>query len=234
MNVEKNIVNVEKNIEQILLAIFLIYFFAIGGNSLSEIFGCSFKRFLKQKDSMVMKHILTFWLIYITTYILGWYSLSSFTKSIYSKSFGNSSCNGNSSSNLSIKEKRIKIISYLLDCFINSILIYVVLVLTTKSTIKYVVFACISAICLILCRLLNNTAMLHNGINEKNWYDRTDFDNHKKLRNSLIISNIITIIFFGLLIGLLISNYFYYKKQKLDHKKNWSLFKFWFGSECNI
>ena len=207
-----------------LLALFFIYLVMMSGN-INNLLNCNVQRLLK--DSLITQHILVFFSIFIFTFILGWFLPSALIVGNYEQ-----------------VEQRDKIHvnhdnDYIYSSFMYSLYIYAFFILSTKQSKTFIISFLFLLILLIFfylyyVKILDSSNITRNSI--------TDFfiskerlqslTNHSNVDKLFLLHNGISLGHVAIAINIIFGVYYYYLKQKNDHK-NWSWITFIFGvNEC--
>ena len=203
-----------------LLALFFIYLVMMSGN-INNLLNCNVQRLLK--DSLITQHILVFFSIFIFTFILGWFLPSALIVGNYEQ-----------------VEQRDKIHvnhdnDYIYSSFMYSLYIYAFFILSTKQSKTFIISFLFLLLLLIFfylyyVKILDSSNITRNSI--------TDFfiskerlqslTNHSNVDKIFLLHNGISLGHIAIVINIIFGVYYYYLKQKNDHK-NWSWIKFIFG-----
>ena len=207
-----------------LLALFFIYLVMMSGN-INNLLNCNVQRLLK--DSLITQHILVFFSIFIFTFILGWFLPSALIVGNYEQ-----------------VEQRDKIHvnhdnDYIYSSFMYSLYIYAFFILSTKQSKTFIISFLFLLLLLIFfylyyVKILDSSNITRNSI--------TDFfiskerlqslTNHSNVDKLFLLHNGISLGHVAIAINIIFGVYYYYLKQKNDHK-NWSWITFIFGvNEC--
>ena len=207
-----------------LLPIFFLYFILLSGYC-SELLNCSLQKYMD--NNIFFRHLLIFLSIYIFTFVLNWYTFDSLQIQHVTKKSDDEE-NNDSEKEIITKEINFK---KLLDWFTQSSLIYLIFLVTTKSEVKqFLLFFLIVLICITFQLILKSiSSEEYSELNKKIFLRNDDYNGSNK-KNVILLHNItnvgyltsFAIIFHGL--------YEYYKRQRKDHRKNWSTLKFIFGT----
>ena len=210
-----------------ILGLFFLYLVMMGGN-IHSLLNCGLQKLLN--ENILLLHIIVFISIFIFTFILNWYTPSSL---ILKENFENNDSKNN---------QKFK---YIINSFYNSLIIYLIFVLSTKQEHIYMYFSLIILIVIIgvfiiykieydILNLESNdlkNILFLNKDKLKEILEKKDKKfNDSTIHNFVYIYNILICLYYVLIINMLIGVYVYYNRQSLNHAKNWSWFKFIFGS----
>ena len=210
-----------------LLGLFFLYLVLMSSN-INSLLGCNVQRLLT--GSVLIKHILVFLSIFLFTFILNWFTPSSLKVQYKGEKHISS-----------VKEKPRTDehkYSYLQESLGYSLFIYALFLLSTKQVnITMIIFLVLLVVLItsyiIYTRELDELEIPRN--------DLTDiFISYEKLlsvHNGNIdllyyLHNGLSIGFFTMILNLIVGVYYYYLKQRRDHKQ-WSWLTFLLGTkEC--
>lgn len=221
-------------IGRLFIAIFFIYFVLLSGIT-TRVLSCDIQKIMR--DNPLLNHGILFFSVFIFSYILNWYNFYGLgdVDVVWNSDEKHKKQEG--FSNFMNNEK----IQYLKKSFLYSILIYVVFILTTKINGKNLAFFMIIGIIILLLQIFmksyNNVLYLDLEDNHILYVDdkkksnlKEKYKNEKNIDMFINTYNGMTFTYGILLLFLIGSSYSYYKMQKKDHKKSWSLIKFWLGT----
>ena len=220
-------------VNQIILSLFFTYF-VLMMTDIHTILNCSLQRFLK--NNLWIKHFTIFASIFVFTFVLGWYRFDSLVVENYKN-------NNDIKNNNDSKKKQVKT-NILLKYFVNSLIIYVLFIISTKNEGKFLFFFLVISLFLFLLQVhtKNINPEYHKYIYKK-YYINSEMkkkitkelkpknDTQKKNLNKIMIFHNLTFILMVFLIFVLVFGmYSYYKKKKIIFKKDFNFVKFIFGT----
>ena len=216
-----------KMIISTILPIFFLYFVLLSGYC-SELLNCKLQKLM---DSLIFfRHFLIFAAIYIFTFVLNWYTFDSLQIShIETKNYIEDEEEDDEEKVIITKEFNLNM---LLTWFYQSIVIYVIFLITTKVEVfQFMVFFIILIICIILQLILKSitTKKYSEDINKKLFINKSDY-NSDNSKNVITLHNAISYIYLFSILIILHGLYQYYNRQRREHHKNWSIIKFIFGT----
>jgi len=203
-----------------LLGIFFLYVVILTGDS-GKLLNCKVQKIV---NDIYIQHVLLFVSIFLFTFILNWYTPSSLVLSN----------NGNKNTRpIDLKSEKY---DYIYSSFKNSLIIYFIFLLSSKLTpITQCIFFVLLLV-LFITFLFYKIELEDKSLNES---DVNHFFISNEYLNQITMNGNTTELYFlhnGMSIGyvtMLINGIYgvseYYKKQRKDHSKDWSFFKFIFG-----
>ena len=114
----------------------------------------------------------------------------------------------------------------------QSIVIYVIFLITTKVEVfQFMIFFILLIICIILQLILKSiTSKKYSGdINKKIFINKNDY-NSENSESVITLHNATSSIYLFSILVILQGLYQYYTRQRREHRKNWSIIKFIFGT----
>lgn len=217
-------------VNQFFLSLFFLYFVLISAEC-SQLMNCNLQRFINKNTWT--KHLMLLLSIYIFTFILNWYTIESILEENFSNMKPNIKFNDIN------KKKYNNTHQYLVKSFYYSILIYVIFLLSTKNEGIYAFIFLFSSILIVIgtiyCKSINSDIYLELNnkfliLNKtKNRLLEKYKNNTNEVKKIVLLQNIIFVIFVILVLILIFGTFKYYKRQCIEHQKDWSLIKFWFG-----
>ena len=209
-----------------ILPIFFLYFVLLSGYC-SELLNCKLQKLM---DSLIFfRHFLIFAAIYIFTFVLNWYTFDSLQIShIETKNYIEDE-EENEEEVIITKEFNLNM---LLTWFYQSIVIYVIFLITTKVEVfQFMIFFILLIICIILQLILKSiTSKKYSGdINKKIFINKNDY-NSENSESVITLHNATSSIYLFSILVILQGLYQYYTRQRREHRKNWSIIKFIFGT----
>ena len=208
-----------------LLPIFFLYFVLLSGYC-SEVLNCGLQRYMH--NGMFFKHLMIFLSIYIFTFVLNWYTFDSLQIN---------HVNDDSIEQSTHVDKREEIITKeinlykLLNWFIQSLCIYIIFLITTKSEVpEFLIFFTIVVLCIISQFILKSISNKeYSSINNKLFISYNTYNGI----NAKMVNNLHNITTGGYLISIIVilTGFIrYYNRQYKEHKKHWDFTKFIFGT----
>jgi hypothetical protein len=206
-----------------LLGLFFLYLVILSGESSGKLLNCKVQSFVK--SNIYIQHFLFFISIFLFTFILNWYTPSSL---VLSKSY-----------EYNIKKPADLIsnkYSYIFNSFKNSFIIYLVFLLSTKlsSPTQVIFFGLLFLLFIVF--LFYKIELEDKSLNEvsvNNFFISKEYLNQitsgKDITQLYLLHNGLSIGYFTMGINFVYGIFKYYKKQRKDHEKDWSLLKFVFG-----
>ncbi len=224
-------------LSQIFLPLFFIYYFIIA-SSFKDLANCSLQRFIS--ESLILKHITIIISIYVFTFVLFWYSFSSFS-SLKSKLIKESKlCNSENIECFNqIQLERQANHKYFKKTFFLTLIIYITFILSTKNSgIFILIFIILVLVIMIILlylyfnygdifKIYEKYLIINKQV--KNKILKSSNLTESEINQYVLLNNLITILIIIMYICLIIGTYKYYLKQVKDHSNNWSLITFWFG-----
>jgi len=209
-----------------ILPIFFLYFVLLSGYC-SELLNCKLQKLM---DHLILfRHFLIFAAIYIFTFVLNWYTFDSLQIShVHHNDEDESSQHNNP---IITKEFNFKM---LIDWFIQSSIIYVIFLITTKTEVfQFMTFFGFVIIC-IICQLIlkSITSKEYSDIHNLFFINKNDY-NGANAQNAIYLHNTTTSIYIISILVILQGFYQYYIRQRREHRKHWSTMKFIFGTSRN-
>ena len=206
-----------------LIGIFFLYLVILSGEGSGALLNCKLRKIVN--GNMYIQHLLVFLSIFLFTFILNWYTPSSLVL--------NPSVNTEASKVIDNKSKKY---TYIFNSVKYSIFIYIFFLLSTKLTpltqgIFFVLLIVLFIIFIFYKIELEDKGIDHSIVDKyfvTNEYlsQITGNDNVNEL---FLLHNGLSLGYLTILINSVFGVYEYYKKQRKDHGKDWSLLKFVFG-----
>lgn len=216
-----------ETVNKSILGLFFLYLVMVSGN-IHSLLNCGLQKLLQ--ENTLLLHLIVFISIYIFTFILNWYTPSSL---ILKENFKNNDSKNN---------QKFK---YIINSFYNSFIIYLIFLLSTKQEHIYMYFSLIMLIIIIgifIIYKIEYDILNLNSNDLKNIFFLTQDKlkeilqkkdqkfNDSTIQNFVYIYNALICLYHLLILNILIGVYVYYKRQSTYYAKNWSWFKFIFGS----
>jgi len=218
---------------EIFLILFFIYFVLLSGIT-TRVLGCGIQK--KMRNSPIANHLILLFSVFFFTYILNWYNFYGLgdVDTVW-KMDNKHKENFKNYSSLFDNEK----IRYLRIAGFKTLFIYIIFILTTKVSGSFIwIFLIYCAFAIMMQVFLkSHNNILYNYLSKNNIYFVKDIPElNKKFKKEKNIEKFVTLynglsISYAVMLFLLCFNTFkYYLKQKKDHKKNFSIIKFWLGT----
>lgn len=209
-------------VNQSLTGLFFLYFVLMSGE-LTSLLNCGIQRMLKK--SILLKHILVFFSIFVFTFILKWYTLSS----LQTEGFAFTG------------EKY----EYLESSFGYTIIIYAMFLLTSKMETSYLF---VFLILLLLSFLMFLFYKIHANIVKSSLLDQLFFVTNENMKEilddtesvsdantAIMLKNSMAVLYLFMTLIVIIGFMMYLMRQKEEHAHHWSFIKFLFGTNtCNF
>ena len=209
--------NVSETINQSLTGLFFLYFVLMSGE-LTSLLNCGIQRFLK--NSLILKHILIFFSIFIFTFILKWYTLSSL---VVKEGMGDADYN------------------YINKSLFFSCVIYALFLLTSKMETIYLF---IFLILLVISFLMYLFYKLHLGAAKTELLEKSGLFVSAELKNKILdeseserdatiaitLKNTMAVLYLIMILLIIIGFLTYYSRQRQEHAKKWNFITFLFGN----
>lgn len=205
-----------------LIGFFFLYLVILSGEGSGALLNCKLRKIVK--DNIYIQHLLVFLSIFMFTFILNWYTPSSLV------------LNPSAKTSPKVIDNKSEKYTYIFNSFKYSIFIYIFFLLSTKLTaltqgIFFVLLLALFIIFIFYKIEIEDKGIDHSVIDQyfvTNEY-LSEITGNNNVNELFLLHNGLSLGYLTILINSVFGVYEYYKKQRKDHGKDWSLLKFVFG-----
>ena len=209
-----------------LLPIFFLYFVLLSGYC-SEVLNCGLQRYMH--NGMFFKHLMIFLSIYIFTFVLNWYTFDSLQiNPVSDLTLEETTQSDEPKEEIITKEVNFNM---LLNWFVQSLVIYIIFLLTTKSEVpEFLIFFTIVVLCIVSQFMLKSMSNKdYSSVNNKLFISSQEYSGIN-METVIPLHNGTTAGYLGAIAIILSGFYRYYNRQYKQHRKHWDFKKFIFGT----
>ena len=209
-----------------LLPIFFLYFVLLSGYC-SEVLNCGLQRYMH--NGMFFKHLMIFLSIYIFTFVLNWYTFDSLQiNPVSDLTLEETTQSDEPKEEIITKEVNFNM---LLNWFVQSLVIYIIFLVTTKSEVpEFLIFFTIVVLCIVSQFMLKSMSNKdYSSVNNKLFISSQDYSGIN-METVIPLHNGTTGGYLGAIAIILFGFYRYYNRQYKQHRKHWDFKKFIFGT----
>ena len=210
---------------QYVVPLFFLYFILISGapSHCGDILNCELQR--RMNRNILFRHVIIYISIFLFTFVLNWYTFDALQISLAKSDNG---IQQNQEGSYTAGDQ-------LLIWLAMRTVIYLIFLISTKSEFEYVSLFLFVIIVGIFSQIIVKSYASENYLLVRHKFLITS-DDYGDQNDTLVITlhNIISIALVVSIVLMCFGAKKYYDRQKITHKKDWSLFKFWFGTaKCN-